>query len=173
MNFFQYKRILSNIAFFGILAILMNGCGFHLRGMINLPTWLDRVAIINHSGNRNIEQALKTQLNVYDVQTVCDPGSAHYWLVIESDLFQEQVGSISASTTPRQYQLFYRATFHLQDSKGNIVMPTGQVVITRQITMNMDRILGSNDEQAITQKEMIRDAAIQILNRLSKKRINQ
>lgn len=171
MNLFHPQcpqRLLPTLVFLGMLAILLNGCGFHLRGMVNLPTWLDRVAIINHSGNRTIEQALKAQLNAYDVQTAQDPGSARYWLVIERDLFQEQIGSISSSTTPRQYQLFYRVTFHLQDAKGNLVIPTAQVLITRKITMNMDRILGSNDEQAITQKEMIRDAATQILNRLSK-----
>ncbi|MDF1928913.1 hypothetical protein PGH45_00900 [Legionella pneumophila] len=40
--------------------------------------------------------------------------------------------------------------------------------MSRQLTVNNDRILGSNEEQALLVSEMRRDAAIQIINRLNR-----
>ncbi|AHE67183.1 LPS assembly lipoprotein LptE [Legionella oakridgensis] len=151
-----------------LLLLLLTGCGFHLRGMVDMPPWLDRVAIINQSEHRELEQLLAEQLQAYHVDVSSDPASAHYWLFLQNDSFQQQIASVSSSTTPRQYQLIYTVQFKLQQAKGKEIIPSGQLVITRQLTVNSDRILGSDEEEAIIKREMRRDAALQMLYRLSR-----
>lgn len=147
--------------------LLSSGCGFHLRGMVDMPSWLNDVAIIIESGHRDLESLLKAQLDAYHIHVTSDPNQAHYWLIIEKDREEQHITSVSSSTTPRQYQMTYVVRYRLQQAKGGDIISSSQVVITRQITINSDRILGSNDEENTLKKEMRRDAAIQILDRIA------
>lgn len=133
-----------------------------------MPRWLNHVSIVIQNANRDLEPLLKNQLKAYSITTVDDPAKAVYWLIIEQDNFEQQIASISSSTTPRQYQLIYRVYFKLQRVKGQEIISSNRVIVTRQITLNSDRILGSTNEEEQSKNEMRRDAVIQIIERLSR-----
>ena len=88
-------------------------------------------------------------------------------MIIEKDSLTKQITNVSASTTPRQYILLYSVQFSLQKKNGLTVLPSSTIVISRQFTLNNDRILGSDYEEMTFKREMIREAASQIINRLS------
>jgi LPS-assembly lipoprotein len=94
---------------------------------------------------------------------------AKYWLSIDFITLSQQIISIGASTNPRQYQLLMTVGFSLKTSKGEIIKPPRKVFVTRQFTANNDRVLGSNEEEALLINEMHHDAVVQIINRLSRK----
>ena len=144
------------------------GCGFHLRGLVDMPTWLHQVAIINEGTDKALAPLLKAQLNAYTIQVSPTPEAADYWLILTQESFQQQIGGISSTTTPRQYQLIYTVDFTLNKKQGAEIIPPTHLTITRQITLNSNKILGSNEEEALTQQEMRREAVNQLLNRLSR-----
>lgn len=152
-----------------ILALCLCACGFHLRGMIDVPTWLESVAIIANDDNKQLVNLLEAQLDAYKINVVDDPIRAKYWIQINYSNVQQQVISIGASTTPRQYQLIMTTNFSLITKKGEVIQPARTISVSRQFTSNNDRILGSNDEQLILINEMRQDTVVQIINRLSKK----
>lgn len=151
-----------------LLALLLSACGFHLRGIIDLPEWLNNVSIISKDGNKDLASKLKAQLEGYKIEVNPEPDHAKYWLIINRSTIQQQIVSIGASTNPRQYQLIMTTEFMLQTPKGQIIKAPGQVIVTRQLTVNNDRILGSNQEQDVLTGEMHQDTVIQILNRISR-----
>ncbi len=153
-----------------LCALLLSACGFHLRGMINVPTWLNNIAIVDEHNDKQLVSILKTQLEGFHIQVNPEPTEASYWLVIKDVARQEQVVSIGSSTTSRQYILVLTVEYMLQTRKGKIVRPISTVHSTRQLTVNNDRILGSNYEQNLFTNEMKQDAAIQIINQLSHQR---
>lgn len=110
--------------------------------------------------------ALKMQLQANKIRLNADPAQADYWLVLVHTAQEQQITSIAASTTPRQYQLLYHADFLLKTRQGLIKVPASHITITRQLTINNDRILGSNDEANLILNEMRREAALQIINKL-------
>lgn len=152
-----------------LLALLLSACGFHLRGIIDIPKWLNNVAIISKDGNKDLASKLKTQLEGYKIDVNPDPALAKYWLVINHSNIHQQIISIGASTNPRQYQLIMTTEFMLQTPKGQIIKAPNQVSVTRQLTVNNDRILGSNQEQTILISEMNQDTVVQIINKISHK----
>lgn len=160
-----YRQLILSALLFSLI-----GCGFHLRGILNPDSlqWLNNVAIIIKQAHKDIEPFLKEQLNAYHVQVVTEPTHSKLWLIIDHETLQQNISSISSSTTPRQYQLNYSITFSLQRSDGTEIIPPKKIVLFRQITLNSNRILGSKDEEAIETREMRRDATFQILNRLSR-----
>ena len=152
-----------------ILILCLSACGFHLRGLIDVPEWLNNVSIISKDGNKELASILKSQLEGYKIKVNPDPIRANYWLIINKSNLQQQIISIGASTNPRQYQLILTIEFMLQTSKGQLIKAPRLISVSRQLTVNNDRILGSNDEERVLVSEMRKDAVIQIINRLSRK----
>ncbi len=169
-NKFQTKSSMFGKKFIPlILALFLSSCGFHLRGLADAPEWLDNVSIISRDGNKELVSILKSQLEGYKIKVNSDPAFAKYWLIINKINFRQQIVSIGASTNPRQYQLILTLEFMLQTSKGEIIKPPRFISVSRQLTVNSDRILGSSDEEAILINEMKKEAVLQIINRLSRK----
>lgn len=151
----------------GISVLLLTACGFKLRGIAEIPAWLNQVAIVMENASRNLEPLLQDQLTAYHVSVSPTKTQAHYWLVIEKDNFQKQITNISASTTPRQYLLLYSVQFSLLKNNGVALLQSNTVSVTRQFTLNNDRILGSDYEEMTFKQEMERDAASLIISRIS------
>jgi len=150
------------------LIILCSGCGFHLRGSLELPKKLNYIAIIVHDAHREIAPLIRDQLRAYHRDVVEDPALAQYWLIVERDSLTQNITGISSSTTPRQYELLYTVQFKLQSTHAADLEQEQEqkIFVTRALTVNSDRILGSNDEEAHITQEMMQNAAIMILDRL-------
>lgn len=151
-----------------VLMLVTSACGFHLRGTLDVPLWLNNISIISKEDNKELASLLKAQLEGYKIQVNHEPSLAKYWLIINDSTYQQKIISIGASTNPRQYQLILSVEFMLKTRKGEIIKPPSQATATRQLTVNNDRILGSNDEETVLIKEMKQDIVIQIINRLSR-----
>lgn len=160
--------MLRRIALF-LFFVFLSGCGFRLRGIYEIPTWFNNVAIVNQGVHRDLALMLKDQLQAYKICIVADNKNAQYLLILQKDDMQEQITTISASTNPRQYELTYTIHYALLKNHGQNLIPSGVVTVSRQLTVNNDRILGSNAEEAMLYSEMRRDAALQIINRINRK----
>lgn len=158
---------MRNPYLFILPALLLVSCGFHLRGFNEPPRWLNNVAIIIEDAHRDLGPILKDRLEAYKIVVNPNPAEADYLLIIKSDGIQQQMTNVGASTTPRQYLLIYVARFTLVKTKGGPVIPPTFVSVSRQLTVNNDRILGSNYEETQLSREMRREAALQIINRLT------
>ena len=134
-----------------------------------MPRWLNHVAIIVEQGHRDLAPYLVEYLQSYNLTVDNSPTAAQYWLIIEHDNLQQQITSVSSSTTPRQYELTYTVQFKLIKARAQEIIPTSAISVSRQATINSDRILGSNQEESLLVDEMRRDAATQIMNRISRK----
>lgn len=153
----------------GFLFCLLAACGFHLRGMVDMPSWLNNVAIVIQNASRDLAPVLKDQLQAYNIHIASSPTKAEYLLIIEQDNYQQQITNVGASTAPRQYILIYEVLFKLISKPGQVIIPSSHITVTRQLTVNNDRILGSDAEELLLYNEMRRDAAMQIINRISRK----
>lgn len=145
------------------MIVALCACGFHLRGQMELPASFQDVAISAPPEGRNLSLALDEQLHAYHVIQVHSKTDAQFEIVIDTIQFERQIANISSSTTPRQYQLSYTVKHHLVDNHGRVLIPNGLVVSNRLVSMNSERLLGSNYEQDFFLHEMELDAARQIL----------
>jgi LPS-assembly lipoprotein len=151
-----------------LLSASLCGCGFQLRGFHQEPVWLARVAIIVNSAEFDIQHQLAEGLRGVNVLVSPDPSQASYWLIIEQDKVEQQITSISSSTTPRQHALQYTVLYKLQRANGQELIPETVVKVSHQWTENSDRILGSNDEAETIKHEMRQEAVTRIIHQLSK-----
>ena len=162
---YQFNRSFIGIAL--CFSLMLSSCGFHLRGSIDMPRWFNHVSVIVEHAHQNLSSFLVENLLSYNLSIEPSPSSAQYWLIILQDNLQQQITSVSSSTTPRQYELTYTVHFKLMKAKGRELISPSVVSVTRQATINSDRILGSNQEEELLVNEMRREAATQIINRVS------
>lgn len=145
---------------------LLTSCGFVLRGTLNKPLWLQNITIIVNDAEQGLGVVLTRQLQSLGVYVNPIARQANYLLVIEKSLHQQQITSVSASTTPRQYQLSYTVIFSLIKASGEPIISSSAITVSRQFTLNNNRILGSDFEGSLIEAEMQREAALQLYNRL-------
>lgn len=150
-----------------LLILLLSGCGFHLRGMNNVPSWLNNVAIISENDDKQFVSILQSRLEGANVEVNPEPSRAQYWLIVNEVNLQQQIISVGASTNPRQYTLTLTVVFVLKTRTGQVINAPGRISISRELILNNNRILGSKDEESILIGEMKQDAVTQIIYRLS------
>jgi LPS-assembly lipoprotein len=154
---------------FLLSSLLLTACGFRFHGTFALPVWFNKIAVVGLNTHSNLEQTISVMLKDRGIVLLKDINCASFILLLERDKVKQRLVNVSASTTPRQYELSYSVNFSLKNKAGETIMPTNKVIITRQITINNDRILGSNYETVTTLHEMRREAAIQIFNAINLK----
>ena len=145
---------------------MSTGCGFHLRGMMDMPSWLSELGISVQKVHRDLGPELRQSLEAYAIHIKEPADQAQYLLILEQDFEEKRIISVSSSTTPRQFELRYTVQFSLESANGKIIIPSSRVTSTRVISVNSDRILGSNYEESLLKEEMRRDAVLEILERL-------
>lgn len=147
-----------------LFCLQLIGCGFHLRGTTDIPTWLSPLMIINHHASQGMSRALQQMLTAYKLDTQSGKISKNQ-IILEDDNLNREINGIAASTAPRQYQLIY--TLHYLVQAAHLQSTIQTIKVTRQITINNDKILGSDAEEAITIAEMHREAGNVLLGQLS------
>lgn len=150
-----------------LFCLLLTACGFHLRGLIHFPPHFKEVYLVPQQTSPAFVKRLQSQLEAYHVTPLPEPTHARYLIVLEKDTLQQTLLNVSASTAPRQYQLLYHLQFYVTTAKGLVLLPPQLISVQRQVTINNNRILGSNFEMHTIEDEMRTEAATQLLSRLS------
>lgn len=164
------KKFLLNLFIFCSTFSII-GCGFHLRGTADVPIWLNNVNITVEHAHRDLANILAEELRSYHVKLCPNPALANYMVIIEHDEFKEHITSISSGSLSRQYNLSYQVFFKLVKANGEELIPLTSVKVNRNMTVNTNRMLGSNQEESLLKAEMRRAAVTKLLYRISRSHI--
>lgn len=150
-----------------ILALALVGCGFHLRGVGsgNLPyktmyISLPDTADVNIWLQRYIKASGSTEI-------VEDAKSAEAIFQQVSDTRQKTILSVNALGRVREYRLQLDYRFRVVNQKGQILIPTNEINLTRDITFDDSNILAKDLEEGLLWRDMNNDLVNQIMRRLS------
>ena len=154
----------SHIIVFSLL--MLSGCGFHLRGNIDLPEELSEVALEGTRPNGELGVAVRNGFSRVGGQVVDSKTSARSVLVITRDSSSRRVLSVDSIGQANEYELAYTLGFRLDDPHGvNRVVPQS-INLRRQYRFDPDLTLAKADEEARLVREMRQDAVRQMLRRL-------
>jgi LPS-assembly lipoprotein len=147
-----------------LLASMLAGCGFQLRGVTDLP--FETLYIPGATGGigldlkRNIRSGTHTRV-------VDDLKLAQAVLQFTEEARQKNILSLSGSGRVREFQLRYRVSFRVHDGKGSEFLPASQVVLTRAFIFNDADVLSKELEEEQIYREMQVDMVQQILRRIA------
>jgi LPS-assembly lipoprotein len=144
--------------------VLLTACGFQLRGQATLPF---ETIFISFPAGHPIGTDLKRLIKVGTKTRIVDQAkAAQAILEIISVSNNKEIMSVSGGGRVREFELRYRVSFRLVDSKGVELIPTNEIALRRIIPFTDAQVVAKEGEEAMLVREMQGDSAIQIVRRL-------
>jgi LPS-assembly lipoprotein len=152
-------------AFGLMLAALLSGCGFQMRGTAELPF---KTLYMPPATTPGIALDLKRNIQAGTHTTVVDdPKKADAVLEFSQELRDRLILSLAATGRVREYQLRYSVGFRVHDGKGGEFVPSSTVQLTRDITFNDSDVLSKQTEEQLLYRDMQFDMVQLIMRRLA------
>ena len=146
-----------------IIAILLSGCGYQLRGNIDLPSDLKQVSVVSQKYSdlvRNISQRFSNS----DIKVVNKSDRDLYRVKIVSEVFNRRQLSINISGRVNEYELIYNVTYQISGPDEKSKEET--LSLYRDYSFDENNIMGNADREAQIKKEMTSNAASLIFTKL-------
>ncbi|MCS7101327.1 MAG: LPS assembly lipoprotein LptE [Burkholderiaceae bacterium] len=148
-----------------MLALLLAGCGFKLRGARELPFATIYLSTGTQSAlgaelARNIRAGTSTAV-------VAERAQAQAILEIVSERRERDILAVNAQGRAREYTLRLRLAFRLLDAQGRELIPLTELAATRDIAFNEAQVLAKESEETLLYRDMQSDLVQQILRRLA------
>jgi LPS-assembly lipoprotein len=159
-------------AIFSLAAFAMTACGFHLRGTgkVEMPPALSVLQVRvegNLLENNPLLVAVKSALHTQTDIQIQESGDAPR-LVLYGERSDSRVLSVTSTGKVDEYLLKYEVSFHLLDVENKPLSESQTVKVQRDHQFDRLNVLAKEREEQELRSEMQRDAAQQILRRLSR-----
>jgi len=147
-----------------LCAALLPGCGFQLPGEYNVPFASVFVAA---SGTSQVAKRLQRELTNSPTKLTTAAKDAEAQLNIVEEKRDRLILSLSGAGRVREYQLKLTVRYQLVESKGAVAIPTSEIQLQRILTYDDSQVIAKQQEEAMLYQDMERDAAGQILRRMT------
>ena len=147
-----------------LLALLVAGCGFQLRGTADLPFKTIYLPPANTPGvaldlRRNIQAGTRTTV-------VDDPKAAEAVIEFTQEARDKVILSLTAGGKVSEFELQYRVSFRVRDNKGGEFVPSSTIFLRRAVTFSDSDVLAKEKEDQQIYRSMESDMVQQIMRRL-------
>lgn len=152
--------------FLFFVVLLLAGCGFHLRGILNLAPQLNNTYIQSDAPNSKFTQILKRLLIANHINVVDSPAQATAILKLSNVSSTNALTSLSGGAEAGQYTLYGSVQFSVIDAQ------TKQVLIPPRLVENTTTF-SSNATQALSTQAQINDLMNTLQNEIAQNIVNQ
>lgn len=147
-----------------LCALLLAGCGFHLRGAASLPFESLYVQAPPASQfavqfKRAVAASGGTRLTDYQKEAAAT-------LVLVNELREKTILSLSGGGRVREFQLRYRMSYRVLDRNSVEIVPMTEILLTRDFSFNDQETLSKEAEEVLLFRDMQNDAVQQLVRRL-------
>ena len=151
-----------------VLAVLAAGCGFHLRGAVDLPPAFAAIHLTGPAAAGATGRALAAALAEGGARTVATRGEADAVLEVIAAAARRRVASVDAQGRATEYELRHTLTFRVTDGEGRELLPEQTVVRTGDFLFNPDNVLGAADEEALLRRRLLEESARLAVGRMAR-----
>jgi LPS-assembly lipoprotein len=150
-----------------LVLALLQGCGWHLRGDLDLPPSISPLFIQGVARYDALRMELGRSLAGSGVEVAEQQNKAGAVLRILNHTSNKRVLSVIGSTGKvAEYELQEALEFDMVDARGQELFPPQRVEVLRSYTNREDEVLGKRREEETLRKEMRRDLASRMLNHM-------
>ncbi|MFN3920026.1 MAG: LPS assembly lipoprotein LptE [Methylohalobius sp.] len=147
---------------------LLQGCGFHLRGALELPPEKRAIALQGIPLNHPFAGDLRAILALFHGELVTDPKLAGSVLVISDIQEDRRVLSLDQNGKAVEFELILRLRFEARAPDGKVLIPPEPIAAHRVYLNPQLDVIGKAVEEGVIWEEMRRETAQALLRRLRK-----
>lgn len=149
-----------------LIAALLAGCSFHLRGQAGMP--FESLYLDMANPNTLFAKELRRDLEASRVKLVDTAKDADVVLNIVFETPYKQILSLGGSGRVNEFQLFYRVSLRAYDLQQRDWIPAEEFVMRRDFSYDDNQVLAKESEENLLYQSMRSDMAEQIVRRLSR-----
>jgi LPS-assembly lipoprotein len=155
-----------------VLALLLSGCGFQLRGEANLPPEMSKTRIVIDDEYSALARRVRVMLERSGVQFVPADQASAVLEIPENEVVTE-VLTIADNARVREYRVTHTVKFRLTNAQGQELVGWQTLRQSREISFDEQRILASSREQEYLRKDLAETMAQLLVARLESIYVNQ
>ena len=148
------------------LALLLAGCGFHLREPLKLPPDLAGVQVVARDPYSPLAQALTRSLERAGFEVPEGEIEGAAVLRIHSERWNSQAISVDQFGRGQEYTLRYAAVFSMVGGDGVEVAPEQIIELSRDYLSLPGNSTGTESEREMLAREMQKEMAAAVLRRI-------
>jgi len=145
---------------------LVSGCGFHLRGNVDIPDSLRSIAV--SGGDPDLVDELEDALESAGVNVTDTEDKSAAVLLFTQTEFEREVRTTDADGLATSFQLHYRVGYDVLSSSGDELQINQRIVQKRTLEYDPLLQLQAEEEADFLREDMREEIVLQILRRLSR-----
>ena len=151
-----------------VLALLLAGCGFHLRNALSLPPDIGPVRVVSPNAYSPLAESLAQALTRAGAAAPADPTATSGVAMLEiiSERWGDSPIAIDQIGRAQEFSLRYATEFALRDANGKDVVPQQVIELSRDYVAPAADAIGKASERELLSKELRRDMTAAILRRI-------
>jgi LPS-assembly lipoprotein len=146
-------------------ALLLQGCGWHLRGAEPIPTELQTLHLQAGSANNTFTRALKRSFSAMDVDLTETAAEAPYTLSVSPIHNERRVLSTTGTAKVAEYLITSSLVYSVIDTEGEERVHPTRISVEKTYLYNRDNAISAYEEESLLREEMQRDLIQQLLRR--------
>lgn len=148
-----------------LTTLLLNACGFHLRGQMAMP--FDTLYLDAANPNTSLIGELRRNLEINRVKLVGSADQAAVVLNIVFEIPDKQVLSLGGDGRVNEFILRYRVSLRAYDPQRDWI-PAEEISLRRDYSYDDAKVLAKEAEESMLFQSMRSDMVQQIMRRLSR-----
>lgn len=163
------NRMRCFLVLFSVLVPLLAGCGFQLRGNYTIPDSLHTLQLQPYDPYSPFQRILKRNLKTNDIHVVetIDETKKITTLYIISQALTERTIAYGTDGQASRAILQLKVIYQILDPSKKIDAEQRIVQVERELALNPNAILGTENDRTQLTSNLYRDAASQLLRQLS------
>jgi LPS-assembly lipoprotein len=149
-----------------LLTLAVAGCGFHLKGAIELPAEVKSVFVATGDLLSPFAVELGRALEGSGATRAASAEAASVVVRVAKDRTGRRVLSVSARNTPQEYQVYYQVTYSIERG-GTQAVPPQEIELSRSYSFSEPDLLAKEREETILREAMARDLADLVVRRIA------
>jgi len=145
------------------MALLLNACGYHLRGAFELPANMKNIYV--EGGSPSLREQFKQVMRSSSGQLADSRKEVGIVIKIFNEDFNRRVLSLSTRGKSNEFELVYRLDYEFANAGGTLLMERQPVEIRREYYNDQQFMIAKDNEEAVIRNEMYQQAVHTIVNR--------
>lgn len=157
------KNLSGKILACTLVAALLGGCGFQLRGSKNIAANISALTITSSSHYGKLDRALESEMHA---QHIADAGPKAWNLIILDQTIKQNVLAYNNSANASMLEIELVVHFTVTNEKGETVITPNNERVVRLHEPDSNRALATDRETKLLQNEAYDEMAVSLLRRI-------
>jgi len=149
-----------------LLLAILQGCGFQLRGVAELPPSISPIYISGVGEYDTLRKELRRIFDEANIQVATDQSKANTVLHVFKQKQDRRVLSVDSRGKVVEYEIHHALEFELLNADGSQLMERQSVGSQRAYENSETEVLGKNQEETLLRRDLRLDLIRRVVNRM-------